>query len=255
MPWFVKDVLTDGVLGPLSDEQFKGLANSGQLVPDSEIAKAADGPWLPAARVKGLFGNSAPVSPIASVAPAAASPDPPSPAGAPRLEAFIPAVQQGVSAFKEKARAYVESQALDQPIHANNSLFVVVWKLILGSKEYAFHDDDFPALAACLRIGASLARVWFCLFGIAIIVLGCLLVVHKDLDSLRVWCALSGENIENYYVREMRGLTQSIEVTATPLAVVWAVAVHCIKFLAIMGSFEFIRVILSIEKNTRLRQS
>ncbi len=51
--WYTK--IAEQVVGPLSAEQLKALAAGGRLAPVDPVAQSADGPWVPASRVKGLF--------------------------------------------------------------------------------------------------------------------------------------------------------------------------------------------------------
>ncbi len=51
--WYTK--IAEQVVGPLSPDQLKALADGGRLTPNDPIAKSKDGPWVPASRVKGLF--------------------------------------------------------------------------------------------------------------------------------------------------------------------------------------------------------
>lgn len=43
------------VLGPLSAEQLQQFARQGKLTHETKVAKDKDGPWVPAARIKGLL--------------------------------------------------------------------------------------------------------------------------------------------------------------------------------------------------------
>jgi hypothetical protein len=53
--WYCR---VDGnVLGPFSATQLKDLVKQQWLKPDHEVAQQADGPWTPAARVRGLFSK------------------------------------------------------------------------------------------------------------------------------------------------------------------------------------------------------
>jgi len=51
--WYYK--IAEQVVGPLSADQLKALADGGRLAPGDPIAKSPDGPWVAASRVKGLF--------------------------------------------------------------------------------------------------------------------------------------------------------------------------------------------------------
>lgn len=51
--WYYK--IAEQVVGPLSAEQLKALAEGGRLSPGDPVAKSPKGPWATASRVKGLF--------------------------------------------------------------------------------------------------------------------------------------------------------------------------------------------------------
>ncbi len=53
--WFYQ-VMGDRI-GPVSGSQLRNLALRGAISIDTPIANAADGPWVPAERVRGLFGG------------------------------------------------------------------------------------------------------------------------------------------------------------------------------------------------------
>jgi hypothetical protein len=55
--WFYKAF--GEVTGPLSASELKDLARSGFITPDVEVRKGAEGTWVPASRVKGLFEEAA----------------------------------------------------------------------------------------------------------------------------------------------------------------------------------------------------
>jgi hypothetical protein len=51
--WFCQ--MAGAEVGPLSSQQVKMMVASGRLLPGDSIRQGASGPWIPAARVKGLF--------------------------------------------------------------------------------------------------------------------------------------------------------------------------------------------------------
>jgi hypothetical protein len=55
MAWYVKDPFTDEIRGPLENAELKAMANQGRIDKSSAVATSANGPWVEAARVKGLF--------------------------------------------------------------------------------------------------------------------------------------------------------------------------------------------------------
>jgi hypothetical protein len=59
MPWYAQS--KGQLLGPYDDAQFKALANEGRVNADTQVAQSSEGPWVAAARVKGLFPVSATV--------------------------------------------------------------------------------------------------------------------------------------------------------------------------------------------------
>lgn len=55
--WYTK--IAEQVVGPLSADQLRALADGGRLAPNDPIARSKTGPWVPASRVKGLFETAA----------------------------------------------------------------------------------------------------------------------------------------------------------------------------------------------------
>ena len=51
--WYYK--IAEQVVGPLSAEQLKALADGGRLAPGDPVARSSEGPWVAASRIKGLF--------------------------------------------------------------------------------------------------------------------------------------------------------------------------------------------------------
>lgn len=51
--WYYK--IAEQVVGPLAADQLKALAAGGRLAPNDPVAQSPGGPWVSAARVKGLF--------------------------------------------------------------------------------------------------------------------------------------------------------------------------------------------------------
>lgn len=51
--WYYK--IAEQVVGPLTADQLKALAAGGRLAPNDPVAQSPAGPWVAAARVKGLF--------------------------------------------------------------------------------------------------------------------------------------------------------------------------------------------------------
>jgi len=73
--WFCE--ISGRQLGPLSSQQLRAMAEQGRLMPEHRVRQGAEGPWVPAARVKGLFqgdATPAPPRPVKPVDPSAASP-------------------------------------------------------------------------------------------------------------------------------------------------------------------------------------
>ncbi len=83
--WYTK--IAEQVVGPLSADQLKALADAGRLSPSDPVARSKEGPWAAASRVKGLFEMAAiddlPVvpagQPVAAQVPPAAQPAKPEP--------------------------------------------------------------------------------------------------------------------------------------------------------------------------------
>jgi len=70
-------------IGPLSAQQLKAMAEEGRLAPEHKVRQGANGPWVPAARVKGLFSADAVPSASRPVKPVDASATPPPPVAQP----------------------------------------------------------------------------------------------------------------------------------------------------------------------------
>jgi hypothetical protein len=70
--WFVRG--GGKVYGPLDPAKLKQLAADGKIGPQTEVAKAATGPWHPASKVGGLFPDAAPSASTPLSAEAASSP-------------------------------------------------------------------------------------------------------------------------------------------------------------------------------------
>lgn len=53
MPWYAQ--LSGQLFGPYDDAQFKAFATEGRITLETQVSQSSDGPWVAAARVKGLF--------------------------------------------------------------------------------------------------------------------------------------------------------------------------------------------------------
>jgi hypothetical protein len=235
---YVRDPFTEAVQGPITPQKLRELASAGEIDPAWEIAKSEAGPWTEAGLVKGLsFGL-------------------PKGSGGERGDVSVSKSdgedgrlsQQSVDATVVKTIAdHVQSIAktnkLDDAVQASDPLFRVVLKIIYGAKEYSFHDNEFPVLSACLRIGATFLRLWFIFGLLGLLISGLALVIDSSPKALLAFCQLTGDNPMLYVVDG--------QVSASVLSVLWAVVRHSFYFLAFMGGCEFVRVIMCIEKNTR----
>ncbi|NMC19871.1 MAG: hypothetical protein GYA33_05560 [Thermogutta sp.] len=68
MEWYCRLVSTGQVLGPITGRDLKNLAEQGQVGPQDMVGQSPDGPWHPAAQVRGLFAVAEPAAlPSASV--------------------------------------------------------------------------------------------------------------------------------------------------------------------------------------------
>lgn len=254
MAWFVKDALTNSVSGPFDDAHIKSLAMTLKITRRTEVAKNREGPWYLAGKITGLFSSTSDVD-DASAESSFASPHFAS-AGDVSVAHDTPSEENPFAFSIDSAQPKPKRRAAPPTrIQAKDKLGVVVQKLIRGAKEYSFHDDDFPALAACLRIGAAFTRVWFCVVFLLLSLFGLFLVSargdfdgdKKTLDALECWCSLTGDDIQDYLVKS--GYDLSLRFNA--IAMLLGLLLHSLKFLAIMGGMELVRVILAIEKNTR----
>ena len=74
--WFCK--ISDEKYGPLSPKQLKGMAAKGEIAPDDWVKQGADGSWVAASQIKGLFDATEPPDTRAKPLPVArAAPIPP----------------------------------------------------------------------------------------------------------------------------------------------------------------------------------
>lgn len=55
--WYCK--ISGHVRGPLTAQQLKAMATHGRIQPDDQVRQGDQGEWVPAGRVKGLFGKTA----------------------------------------------------------------------------------------------------------------------------------------------------------------------------------------------------
>jgi hypothetical protein len=89
--WYTQ--VAEQVVGPLSDEQLKALADAGRLAPNDPIAQSPQGPWTEASRVKGLFSPAPPAvePPVAKPQQEPPVPQPPVVSPAPQAPPATPA--------------------------------------------------------------------------------------------------------------------------------------------------------------------
>ena len=69
MTWYVQSM--GDVLGPYSDAQLKQQACDDRIQFDTQVALSAQGPWVPASKVKGLFSPNPAVEELAVAAQSA----------------------------------------------------------------------------------------------------------------------------------------------------------------------------------------
>lgn len=86
--YYVKD---EQQVGPVSGEQLKQLATSGQLAPGDLVWKDGMADWVPASRIKGLFDHARAAAPGSSVAEPVARPESPATTPMPVAEPVAPA--------------------------------------------------------------------------------------------------------------------------------------------------------------------
>lgn len=53
MPWYVQ--VMGETLGPFPDAELVQMAAAGKIEPDTPVSQQSAGPWVPAAKVRGLF--------------------------------------------------------------------------------------------------------------------------------------------------------------------------------------------------------
>jgi hypothetical protein len=247
--FFIRDPFTEQASGPYNGENLQQMMADGTIGDFWEVSKSKQGPWTPAGKVPWLHGDviqssktkfDASYQGLEQQRHAAAPPPIAVPTPSERPRGVVGEVQ-------ERVRKAAVSSEFDRAIDGDDSLFKVVGKLIYGAKEYSFHDRDFPALAACLRIGASFARIYFVVVLLLLLLCGFVLILEPNPRALGIWISLTGEEVQTYLETTRDG----IEIRATPFCIVYAVIRHFFIFLGIMACFELIRVVIAIEKNTR----
>ena len=97
-------------LGPLSAQQVKTMAAQGRLHPGDSIRRGADGQWMPASRVKGLFPADQPGAEAA--APAAAETPAENKPPVKKIAKALPVAKQPVAA---KPAAVSPKKAKESP--------------------------------------------------------------------------------------------------------------------------------------------
>lgn len=110
--WFCRLANSLQVVGPLSDEQLRAMAREGRLRPTDTVAHDKNGPWYPAAQVRGLFPPVQAQPPsgqvrgqLSAAAPAG------SPEGPPKSGHAVPPVLLADPEFLAKQRAQRRKQA------------------------------------------------------------------------------------------------------------------------------------------------
>ncbi|GAB4138372.1 hypothetical protein [Thermopirellula anaerolimosa] len=72
--WYCRIIATGQAFGPITGRDLKSLAEQGQVSPRDMVASSPEGPWYPAAQVRGLFANTqavpAPTGPTTNEVPA-----------------------------------------------------------------------------------------------------------------------------------------------------------------------------------------
>ena len=134
----------------------------------------------------------------------------------------------------------------ESPIEASDGLFIVVWKLFIGAREFGYHEPSFPALSACLRIGALAVRVWLVVSLVIAGVAGGMLLNENTLKSplaLANWCSVVGEDPSQY--------TFGTRFEFSPVSFALGILSLLFWFLIVFGAFEVIRLLITIERNTR----
>jgi hypothetical protein len=65
MAWFVQ--LNGKIFGPLQDDQLRQLASARKIARETEVSQQRGGPWVAAARIRGLFPETASTAPSPAV--------------------------------------------------------------------------------------------------------------------------------------------------------------------------------------------
>jgi hypothetical protein len=98
--WFVRG--GGKVYGPLDSSKLRQLVADGKINESTDVSQSQSGPWSPAGKVRGLFGNATPPQVSVTVSPPRPAPTQPSHSAAPANDApgaITRMIDMGVPAY------------------------------------------------------------------------------------------------------------------------------------------------------------
>lgn len=135
--------LKDGVQhGPISHQELKAMADSGELLPTDQVWKESLKDWVPASRVKGLFANAAQRPSLPPITPTKDRSSPPPP---PAALSIGPAGSNLLNPRKRLLYGY--RAALIMAAVAS----LLPWISITSSMDY--NSDRIPGMSGYSRFG------------------------------------------------------------------------------------------------------
>ena len=163
--WYVR--IGNAERGPISSEALKQLALEGRVTPETPLKKGAAGDWVPASRVKGLFGP-----PVASAIPPSmpASVPPPVPRAHPMPLPQVVTLTSDTTAVP-LSKIEEATPACRSPIDTYQKVLLGVgaaclavlavspfltWVNILGGGMLGIEGDGKIILVLCLCVGGGL---------------------------------------------------------------------------------------------------
>ena len=159
-------------------------------------------------------------------------------------ESFSDRAKQAANKAKKSFRQVSEkaSEIGEQDIEASDSLFSVVLKLITGNAAYSYHDDDYPALSACMRILATGSRIYFTIHIFLLLASG-ITGSLGERAGIKAWAALTGT--------PLLSLVDDGKLTLSTLDVVMAPITDMFLLVMVFAICEVVRLLCRLEKNTR----
>jgi hypothetical protein len=159
-------------------------------------------------------------------------------------ESFSDRAKQAANKGKKGFRQFSEKSAefAAQDIEASDPLFSVAVKLLGGNAAYSYHDDDYPALSACMRILATGSRIYFIGHMFLLFASG-MAGVLGERSGIEAWAALSGT--------PLLSLVEDGKLQLSPWFLVMPLIVDMFLLVVVFAICEVVRLLCRLEKNTR----